>query len=393
MNKLKALSIATLLAITSSNAVAFSEDTITVWVPSDKGYNGIIEIGKKFTEETGINLVVEYPDKLEVKYESRAAVGQGPDIMIFAHDRFGGYAQAGLVREVKPSEEYKSKFEAFTWSAMNFNGKYFGYPISAETLSLIYNKDIISEPIENWEDVYALDKELSKQGKKAIMWDIKSPFFTWPLLTTNGAYAFGTNEKGYNAKDVGVNNKGAHKSMAFLKELVDNKIIIADADYANAESAFNQGKVAMTINGPWAWANLDKNGMNYGLAVLPKLNGNPSKPFVGVLTAGISSATPNEELAREFIESYLLTNDGLRYMNNDKPIGVPALKSFNEELKKDFRVAATYENAIRGEVMPNIPQMMPFWFGQQAAIADVLTDRQSIEDALATVEKRMLANK
>ena len=43
--------------------------------------------------------------------------------------------------------------------------------------------------------------------------------------------------------------------------------------------------------------------------------------------------------------------------------------------------------------MPNIPQMMPFWFGQQAAIADVLTDRQSIEDALATVEKRMLANK
>ena len=114
---------------------------------------------------------------------------------------------------------------------------------------------------------------------------------------------------------------------------------------------------------------------------------------MGVLTAGISSATPNEDLAREFIESYLLTNDGLRYMNNDKPIGVPALKSFNEELKKDFRVAATYENAIRGEVMPNIPQMMPFWFGQQAAIADVLTDRQSIEDALATVEKRMLANK
>ncbi|MFT6987253.1 MAG: maltose/maltodextrin transport system substrate-binding protein [Psychromonas sp.] len=47
------------------------------------------------------------------------------------------------------------------------------------------------------------------------------------------------------------------------------------------------------------------------------------------------------------------------------------------------------ENARAGEIMPNIPQMMPFWYGEQSAIANVIQHRQSIEEALSTVEKRM----
>ncbi|VEI44289.1 maltose ABC transporter periplasmic protein [Actinobacillus equuli] len=29
-------------------------------------------------------------------------------------------------------------------------------------------------------------------------------------------------------------------------------------DYAVAEAAFNKGNTALTINGPWAWANIEK---------------------------------------------------------------------------------------------------------------------------------------
>ncbi len=146
----------------------------------------------------------------------------------------------------------------------------------------------------------------------------------------------------------------------------------------------------MTLNGPWSWANLDKSGLNYGLAILPKLNGHPSRPFVGVLSAGISSNSPNASLAVEFLQNYLLTDIGLRLMNAHVPIGAPALKSFLKELSNDPRVLATIANARAGEIMPNIPQMMPFWYGQQSAIANVIQHRQSIEDALSTVEKRML---
>ena len=67
--------------------------------------------------------------------------------------------------------------------------------------------------------------------------------------------------------------------------------ITADMDYSVAESEFVAGNVAMTINGPWGWANIEKAGVDYGVATLPKFNGKASKPFVGVWADGISTAT------------------------------------------------------------------------------------------------------
>ncbi|HCC1185468.1 TPA: extracellular solute-binding protein, partial [Salmonella enterica subsp. enterica serovar Paratyphi C] len=105
-------------------------------------------------------------------------------------------------------------------------------------------------------------------------------------------------------------------------------------DYSIAEAAFNKGETAMTINGPWAWSNIDKSKVNYGVTLLPTFKGKPSKPFVGVLSAGINAASPNKELAKEFLENYLLTDQGLEAVNKDKPLGAVALKSFQEQLAK-----------------------------------------------------------
>lgn len=33
----------------------------------------------------------------------------------------------------------------------------------------------------------------------------------------------------------------------------------------------------MTINGPWAWSNIDTSKVNYGVTVLPTFKGQPSK--------------------------------------------------------------------------------------------------------------------
>lgn len=390
MKKISTLVIALFLAIVSLAVHAFSDTAITVWVPADKGYDGIIAMGKRFQQATGIKVNVRHPDSIEVKFLQIAATRGGPDIIIFAHDRFGEYAQAGLISEITVNNDFKSKFESFTWDALNYKGKYFGYPIATEALSLIYNKDLLSEPMENWEDVFALDKTFVAQNKKAIMWDLKSPYYTWPILAADGGYAFKKTVDGYDTKDVGVNNKGTRKSMLFVKTLVERAIISEDSNYINAESEFIHGKIAMTLNGPWSWDNLDKSGLNYGLAILPKLNGHPSRPFVGVLSAGINSNSPNTSLAVEFLQSYLLTDTGLRLMNAHVPLGAPALKSFLKELSHDPRVRTTIANARAGEIMPNIPQMMPFWYGLQSAIANVVQQRQSIEDALSTVEERML---
>ncbi|MGR5282689.1 maltose/maltodextrin ABC transporter substrate-binding protein MalE [Photobacterium damselae] len=387
---LSTVALCTLAALGSVNAyAAIEEGQLTIWINGDKGYNGLAEVGKKFEADTGVKVTVAHPDALEEKFPQMASTGDGPDIIFWAHDRFGGYAQAGLLAEVKPTEAFKNKFTDFTWDAVSYNGKYIGYPVAVESLSLIYNKDLVPNPPKNWEEMAALDKELQKKGKRAIMWNLQEPFFTWPVLAADGGYAFKFTPNGYDAKNVGVNNDGAKRAMTFMKQMVDSGVIAADVDYAIAESGFNKGDVAMTINGPWSWANIDKAGVNYGVTVLPKLSGNPSKPFVGVLTAGISTASPNQDLAVEFLENYLLTDEGLATVNKDVPLGAVALKSYQKTLSKDSRIAATMDNALNGEVMPNIPQMAAFWYAEKAAIGNVLTGRQSVDDALNTVAERM----
>ncbi|WP_413112289.1 maltose/maltodextrin ABC transporter substrate-binding protein MalE [Thaumasiovibrio sp. DFM-14] len=387
---LSTVALCTLTALGSLSAhAAIEEGQLTIWINGDKGYNGLAEVGKRFEEDTGVKVRVAHPDALEERFPQLASTGDGPDIVFWAHDRFGGYAQAGLLAEVNPSADFKAQFTDFTWDAVSYEGKYVGYPVAVEALSLIYNKDLIAEPPANWEDIAALDKKLSAEGKRAIMWNLQEPFFTWPVLAADGGYAFKFTADGYDAKDVGVNNDGAKRAMAFVKGMVDSGVISADTDYSVAEGGFNQGNVAMTINGPWAWSNIDAAGINYGVTTLPKLSGNPSKPFVGVLTAGISTASPNQDLAIEFIENYLLTNEGLRSVNDDVALGAVALKSFQDELAADPRIAATMDNAMHGEIMPNIPQMSAFWYAEKAAIGNVITGRQSIEDALNTVAERM----
>ncbi|WP_301098038.1 maltose/maltodextrin ABC transporter substrate-binding protein MalE [Otariodibacter sp.] len=367
------------------------EGQLNIWINSDKGYNGLDQVGKKFEKETGIKVVVEHPSGLEEAYPQVASTGDGPDIIIFAHDRFGGYAQAGLLAEIQTSTDFRKKLSDIGWNATKYNGKQIAYPIAIESLSLIYNKDLIPTPPTTWEEIEKLDADLKAKGKNAIMWNLAEPYFTWPVISSQGAYAFKVTDNGYDIKDIGVANKAAQTGLQFVVDLVNKKVINADMDYSVAEASFNKGNTALTINGPWSWANIEKSGINYGVAVLPTLNGKPSKPFVGVLSAGINSASPNQDLAKEFLENYLLTDDGLETVNNDVALGAVALKSYQAKLATDPRIAATMQNAENGEIMPNIPQMSRFWYSEKAAINSAVTGRQSVKDALdeakAKIEK------
>ncbi|MEH6451930.1 MAG: maltose/maltodextrin ABC transporter substrate-binding protein MalE [Psychromonas sp.] len=386
------IAVSVLVALGSVNIAhaSMEEGTITIWINGDKGYNGLQEVGNKFEADTGVKVIVAHPDKLEEKYQQVAATGDGPDIIFWAHDRFGGWAQAGLLAEVKPGNELKSKMVDFAWDAVSYNGKYIGYPVAVESLSLIYNKDLVPNPPKSWEEMQALNAELKKDGKSAIMWNLSEPFFTWPLIAADGGYAFENKNGTYDVKSTGVNNEGSKNALQFIVDMIERKDISADVDYGVAESAFISGKTAMTINGPWSWGNLEKSDINYGVTVLPTFNGKPAKPFVGVLTAGINSASPNKELAKEFIENYLLTDAGLEMVNKDKPLGAVALKSYQEKLSSDPRIEATMANAETGEVMPNIAEMSKFWYAEKAAIINAIQGRQTVSEALDDAAERIV---
>ena len=375
------------LAMSANTAFAFSDDEITIWIGGDKAYHGMETVGKRFEEDMGIKVKVETPENLTDKFQQAAATGKGPDIIMWAHDRFGGWAQSGLLAPVHPSAAIKNAIDDKGWKATSANGHIYGYPISMEAISLIYNKDLIKNAPSSYEQMFNIKTEMDKKGKTTLMFDQIQPYFAMPMLASNDGYVFKETPTGYDVKDVGVNSEGARKGAKMLAKIIDKGVMPRGVDYGVMESSFNKGDVAMMITGPWAWSNLDKSGINYGVAPLPSIDGSRSRAFVGVWAAAVNNASPNKEVVKEFIENYMLTDEGLDTLNKDKPLGAVAYKEYMEKLSSDPRIAATYDNVKNGVLMPNIPEMGKFWSSMQSALTNITTGQQSVDAALDNAAK------
>jgi maltose/maltodextrin transport system substrate-binding protein len=383
------LAAVSLLAAAPARA---DKGTLTVWINADKAYNGLAKVGEKFTKATGVTVVVEHPQDAPSKFQQAAAAGKGPDIMFWAHDRAGEWVSAGLVEPVNPKPKFKAQFENVGFDAFTFGGKVYGYPLAIEAIGLIYNKALVPTPPKTFEEIFALDKTLQKTGKHAILWDYNNTYFTFPLLAANGGYPFGRNPKGdYVAADVGVNNAGAIQGAEMLVKLIDQGVMAKGANYAAMEGAVNKGDVAMMITGPWAWENLKKSKIQFGVAPIPSIGGKPSKAFIGVQGAMINRASANKQLAVEFIENYVLTMDGLKTMDSDVSLGVTAHKDFYKTRAADPLIAATMQNVTTGALMPSLPEMGKFWGAMESALGNITAGRQKPKEALDSAAARIKA--
>jgi maltose/maltodextrin transport system substrate-binding protein len=372
------------------SARAAESGKLLVWINGDKGYNGLQKVGDEFSKKAGVAVTVEHPEDATNKFQQAAAAGKGPDIWCWPHDRIGEWAQAGLIVPIEPSKTVKDGIESFAWSAFTAKGKVWGYPLSIEAIGLIYNKTLVKNPPKTFDEVIKLDKELSAKGKKAILWDYNNTYFTWPILAANGGFVFGRDKAGnLDPMKVGVNAPGAIKGAELLAKLITSGVMPKGAAYSQMESAFNKGDVAMMITGPWAWDNLKKSNIDFGVAPIPDVGSKQSKPFVGVLGCMIAAPSPNKDIAKEFLEGYVLKLDGLKTINADVPLGTPANKALFKELAENANIKATMENARRGEPMPNIPEMGKFWSAMASALENITNGRQAPKDALDAAAARM----
>lgn len=375
----------------AGSALAWEQGKLQLWINGDKGYNGIQKVGDKFKAKTGVAVTVEHPEDAPSKFQSAAAAGKGPDVWCWPHDRYGEWVQGGLLQELSPSKKVKDEIVSVAWDAVTLNGKVYGYPLSVEAIGLIYNKKLVPTPPKTFEEVVELDKKLSAQGVKAMLWDYNNTYFTWPLIAAGGGYAFSKDAKGnFDAKNTGVNNQGAVDGVQTIVDLINAGVMPKGASYADMEAGVNKGKIAMMINGPWSWDNLKKSNIDFGVAPIPAVKGKPGRPFVGVLACTLNKASPNKDLAVNFLENYLLRPEGLREVNNDVPLGTPANKAFFKELYSNPNIRATMQNVNLGKAMPSNPEMGKFWSAMASALQNITQGRTPVKQGLDNAAKRIV---
>ena len=384
--------IAVLLWGMAHAAPAWEPDRLLVWINGDKGYQGIAEIGLLFEQATGIPVAVEHPEGATDKFYHAAKSGKGPDVMIWAHDRLGEWADAGLLLPIDPDPGVVPRVFPKAWEAFTHRGRLWGYPLAMESTGLIYNKALVSEDEipARLADCAHLAPRLAAKGARPIMWDYNNTYFTFGILASAGGYVFGKRPDGsYDVADVGVNHPAAVAAMQTVADLIRAQILPSGLSYSIAEAQMNQGKLAMFISGPFAWENLAKSGIDFGVTTIPGIDGNPGRPFVGVVGAVFNRSSPNLDLAQEFLENYLLTPKGLDAMDRHVPLGVPALVASYEAKAGDPRIAGSMKNIEAGILMPNIPQMGVFWSAMESALSTITSLRAAPRDALDNAARRM----
>ena len=371
------------------SATSIPKGQLTIWVSVDKGYKGIANVAAKFEQDTGVKVSVDHFDQLTDRFERNASYGGGPDILLWANDRYGEWVKKDLLEEISVPDDFKNRFFNVTWDAMSVNGKIYGYPFAIEATSLICNKDLVPDVPKTFEEFEQLDAKLAKHGKHAILWDYNNSYYSYPFISANGGYSYYRNDDGtYDTSNVGVNNEGIKVGLNYIIKMVNEGRMERDVTYASMESQFIDGKIGCIITGPWGWRKYSN--INYTVNEFPTLNGKVAKPFVGVLGLVINKASPNKELADRFIQEYLLTDEGYEEVNNDIFLGASALLSYESKLEKDPRVLTLMENVKIGVLMPNIPEMYVFWSSLSSAFKSAVSGKQSVDDALKTAEERML---
>ncbi len=373
-------------------AFAWTNGELLVWMDSDRTRT-LEPILESFAEKYGIKVHLEAPQNITDSFPTAAQAGKGPDIVIWAHDKVGEWADAGLISPIEVNEETRARYLPQAWEAVAHKGQIWGFPIGLETVTLIYNKRLLSgPPPKNLSDLVEENSKIKQEhpGVGCIMWDYKSAYYSWGILASAGAYIYARNKGTYDLSDIGVDTPGAIQGLSEILKLVNLGILPKSVSYSTAEDLMGQGKLAMLISGPWAWANLMKAGIDFGVAPVPGCGDKPARPFVGVSAAYINRASANQDIAREFIQDYLAAEQGLKAMNDAKPIGIPSLISLAQELAQANPLLKEMQICIdEGEVMPNIPEMGRFWSALGSALQLATNGQASAQSALQEAAENM----
>jgi len=378
---------ATLVLATIPAVEAMEKDKLLIWVGTNREDKVLQTILDKFSADLGVPATVEVMDPLTDKFQQAAATGDGPDIVLWAHDRFGEWAKGGLISPVKPSQKIVDGILPTAWDAVSGGGNVWGYPVGVEAVSLIYNKKLVSAPPASFEEIANI---AVPEGTTRIMWDYANTYFTFPLMMANGGYAFQKKDGVYDGTDTGVNNEGAVIGATLVKTLIDTGVTPKGVDYGVMDGAMQKGEVAMVINGPWSWGGYKGAGIDFGVAPLPTVAGKPARPFVGVFAFAVNAASPNKDLATELIENYLLTDENLATWNQNGMLGALADISAGEKQAADPNVAATLEGVKNGVPMPSNPEMGAFWGAMGPALGNITTGASDVKTALDDAAKRIL---
>ncbi|SDF69395.1 arabinogalactan oligomer / maltooligosaccharide transport system substrate-binding protein [Fontibacillus panacisegetis] len=347
----------------------------------------INEISKQFTEKYGVPVMIQEVGASDTlgKLTTDGPAQIGADLVTFTHDQLGKAVSAGLVLPNDAwQEDTRKTNKDNVIQAVTYGNIMYGYPLSLESNVLFYNKQLVPEPPASFEEVVEFAKGFNDPGKSqfALMWEIENFYFNYMFIASDGGYVFGNN--GVNFNDIGLNNEGAVKGVAYYGTLKDKLLPMrtGDVTYDVKKGLFLGGQLAMNIDGPWLIHELREQKDRFGAAPLPSINGKPAVSFFGVKSLYVNAYTKYPNAAKLF--AHFASDKEAQLLNFQLTGAAPSHSELmtDPNVQKDEFVSAITKQFEHSQPMPSIQQMSSVWIPIAAAMADVWNNGTDAKTAL-----------
>lgn len=320
-------------------------------------------LGAEFEAAYGLKVVVTEKAFGDIRDDLKVAgpTGEGPDVIIGAHDWLGELAENGLLAEIDLADKTEQFLPAAV-QAFVYDGTLYGMPYATENVAFVYNPDLVSEAPTTWTEVKEISQEIidAETAPQGYIIQENDPYHFFPIQTAFGGYVFGLTDEGYDPEDVGIDSEGSLAAAAWLDSMYKDGLLKSGSaiDYDLMHAAFTNGDAAMMITGPWALPTIRESGIPYVVTTLPSET-QGSQPFLGVQGFMISAFSDDVLLAQTFLQEFVATEETMQAIFDADPR--PSAFIPMRDAITDEDIAAFAEAGANGLPMPAIPAMSAVW--------------------------------
>ena len=312
-------------------AAAFAGE-VTIWHAYRGGEREALESLAATWQERhpGVTVLPVFVPSEALADKLQAAVphGSGPDLFVYAQDRIADWSDREIILPV-PAED--GGWHPVAVEALTFGDQRWGWPLSTKCAALFYNRALVPEPPGTTDALVALARSLTREGRYGLVYEVASAYHNagWLHGFGGGVFAGGGG--------VALDHPANIAAYRFIQDLALS-VVPSEPTGALVTQMFNEGRAAMTLNGPWFLAELDP-ALSWGVAPLPVVSatGLPAAPYVSVEAVFLARRSGEAEALGAWLaadEAALLRQEQGRQVvaSVGVPVTDPALSAFRGQL-------------------------------------------------------------
>ena len=328
-------------------------------------------------------------DGFSSKLEAAIPRGNGPDLFVASHEAVGDWSRMGLIRPVGPylPPDTDAQFLDGTVAPLDSGGQQWGLPLAFKSLALFYRTDQLKAPPRTTDELVALARRWKANGPPGhylLAYEAGAFFYHAAWLHGFGGEILDAHDR------PALDSPAAIASVAFVQSLAQQDLLPAESSSVVATQLFNDGRAAMTINGPWFLGEIAP-GVPYAVAPLPIVSatGKRAAPLLTIEAVLLGARAHDPAAAMQFAR-WLAGPEGARIRATRGRQTVAARAAWDDPKVARDPVLAAFRAQLAATVpMSNAPEMRQVWEPAQQALRKVLRGAADPRAAMVDAERKI----